>query len=115
MIFTHTEVDPKFEGKGVGSALARFALDDVRAAGTRRVLPLCPFIKGWIGKHPDYADLVRGASADRRDGLVRPAPSSTGKCTGTGLPCAPTRARVHRFPSLLGGFRPSVVAVGGRS
>jgi predicted GNAT family acetyltransferase len=58
VIFTHTEVDSKFEGKGVGSALARFALDDVRAAGGRRVLPLCPFIKGWIRKHPDYADLV---------------------------------------------------------
>ena len=63
IIFTHTQVDPAFEGKGVGSALARFALDDVRAAGTREVLPLCPFIKGWIGKHRDYVDLVYGAPA----------------------------------------------------
>jgi uncharacterized protein len=58
VIFTHTEVDPTFEGKGVGSALARFALDDVRATGTHRVLALCPFIKGWIGKHPEYEDLL---------------------------------------------------------
>src|ERR1700733_4816469 len=58
VIFTHTEVEDAFEGHGVGSALARFALDDVRASGTHRVLPLCPFIKGWIAKHPDYADLV---------------------------------------------------------
>jgi predicted GNAT family acetyltransferase len=36
----------------------------VRAAGTRKVLPLCPFIKGWIGKHPDYVDLVYGAPQD---------------------------------------------------
>ena len=54
--FTHTEVDDKFEGKGVGSALARFALDDV----TRRRHPpgaaACPFIKRWIEKHPEYAD-----------------------------------------------------------
>lgn len=70
VIFTHTEVDPKFEGKGVGSALARFALDDVRATGTRKVLPLCPFIKGWIAKHPDYADLVRGHA---NDGATAPA------------------------------------------
>ena len=62
VIFTHTEVDSKFEGHGVGSALARFALDDVRRDGTHQVLPLCPFIKGWIGKHPDYQDLVSGAS-----------------------------------------------------
>ena len=61
VIFTHTEVGEKFEGKGVGSALARFALDDVRGSGERRVLPLCPFIKGWIGKHRDYVDLVYGA------------------------------------------------------
>jgi predicted GNAT family acetyltransferase len=58
VIFTHTEVDPKFEGHGVGSTLARFALDDVRASGTHEVLALCPFIKSWIGKHPEYADLL---------------------------------------------------------
>ncbi|MFC7493954.1 MULTISPECIES: GNAT family N-acetyltransferase [unclassified Nocardioides] len=63
IIFTHTEVDERFEGQGVGSALARFALDDVRADGSRRVLPLCPFIKRWISKHRDYVDLVYGAPA----------------------------------------------------
>lgn len=56
--FTHTEIDPVFEGRGVGSVLARQALDDVRAAGERKVMPLCPFIKGWIGRHRDYIDLV---------------------------------------------------------
>ncbi|KGN31328.1 acetyltransferase [Knoellia sinensis KCTC 19936] len=56
--FTHTEVDSAFEGKGVGSSLARGALDDVRANGELKVLPLCPFIKGWIAKHEDYQDLL---------------------------------------------------------
>jgi predicted GNAT family acetyltransferase len=59
IVFTHTEVDPAFKGRGVGSALARFALDDVRAKGERDVVPVCPFIHGWIDDHPDYADLVR--------------------------------------------------------
>lgn len=63
VVFTHTEVDPAFEGRGIGSALAKFALDDVRREGTRKVLPLCPFIKEWIGRHPDYVDLVYGAPA----------------------------------------------------
>lgn len=63
VVFTHTEVGDAYEGRGVGSALARYALDAVRAEGRRRVLPLCPFIKGWIGKHPDYTDLVYGAPA----------------------------------------------------
>ncbi|MCM3515105.1 MULTISPECIES: GNAT family N-acetyltransferase [Nocardioides] len=58
VVFTHTVVRDGFEGRGVGSALARAALDEVRAAGERRVEPQCPFIAGWIGKHPDYADLV---------------------------------------------------------
>jgi len=60
MVFTHTEVDPAFEGKGVGSALARFALDAVRAEGTHKVMPQCPFIKAWIAKHPDDIPLVYG-------------------------------------------------------
>ena len=54
--FPHTEV--YVEGRGIGSALARQALDAVRADGTRTVVPSCPFISGWIDKHPDYADLV---------------------------------------------------------
>jgi predicted GNAT family acetyltransferase len=57
--FTHTEVDGAYEGQGVGSALARGALDDARARGLA-VVPLCPFIKGWIDKHHDYADIVAG-------------------------------------------------------
>jgi uncharacterized protein len=59
IVFTHTEVDPAYKGQGVGSALARFALDDVRSKGERDVVPVCPFIHGWIDDHPDYADLVR--------------------------------------------------------
>lgn len=62
MVFTHTEVDPSFEGRGVGSALAEFALDQVRAEGTRKALPLCPFIKVWIQRHPDYLPITYGAA-----------------------------------------------------
>lgn len=59
IVFTHTEVDPAHEGTGVGSVLARGALDDVRERGGREVVPLCPFIASWIERHPDYAALVR--------------------------------------------------------
>ncbi|MFB4316902.1 GNAT family N-acetyltransferase [Actinomadura sp. 21ATH] len=58
IVFTHTEVFDAFEGQGVGGALARGALDGVRAKGGLAVVPLCPFIKGWIDRHPDYQDLV---------------------------------------------------------
>jgi uncharacterized protein len=55
----HTEVDPAAEGKGVGGRLAQTLLDDARATG-ERVVPLCPFVKGWIERNPDYAALVTG-------------------------------------------------------
>jgi uncharacterized protein len=57
VVFTHTEVDPDAGGSGVGSTLVRGALDDVRAHGLR-VVPRCPFVRAWIERHPDYADLV---------------------------------------------------------
>jgi len=54
----HTEVPKELSGKGIGSALVRGLLDIVRAQG-RAVKPLCPFVAGYIAKHPEYADLVR--------------------------------------------------------
>ncbi len=66
--FTHTEVRPGFEGKGVGSVLVREALDDVRARH-RSVLAVCPFVSGWIARHRDgYGDLLyRSRTGDVRD------------------------------------------------
>ena len=64
VLFTHTEVDPGFDGRGVADALVRRALDDLRADGTRRVVPLCHFVAWWIGRHPDYASLVYDAAAN---------------------------------------------------
>lgn len=56
--FTHTEVDPAFEGQGVGSALARGALDDAIHRGDRRIKVVCPFIRAWVERHPDYQELL---------------------------------------------------------
>jgi predicted GNAT family acetyltransferase len=55
--FTHTEVEAEYEGEGLASKLIRYALDDARSAG-RKVLPFCPFVRSFIERHPDYADLV---------------------------------------------------------
>ena len=56
--FEHTDVPKELGGKGVGSKLVQGALDQVRAAGLQ-VIPECPFVKAWIEKHPEYADLVK--------------------------------------------------------
>lgn len=54
---THTEIDDRFEGRGLGGKLVAFALDDLRAQGLG-VLPFCPFVKSCIQRHPEYLDLV---------------------------------------------------------
>jgi predicted GNAT family acetyltransferase len=54
----HTEVPKELGGKGIGSALARGLLDIARAEKLK-VVPLCPFVAGYIAKHPEYADLLR--------------------------------------------------------
>ena len=57
VVFTHTEVDDAFEGRGVGSVLVRTALDAVREEGLR-VVAQCPFVRSFIQDHPEYADLT---------------------------------------------------------
>lgn len=59
IVLVHTEVAPEFGGHGVGGRLAAATLDEVRARGLH-VVPRCPFIKGYIAKHPEYADLLSG-------------------------------------------------------
>jgi len=54
--FTHTEVPPQIEGRGVASALARRALDDARAAGNQ-VIPACEFFRHYMDAHPEYDDI----------------------------------------------------------
>jgi uncharacterized protein len=57
MVLPHTVVPPAFEGKGVGSALAKAALGYARDHGLA-VKPKCPFIAGYIQKHSEWADIV---------------------------------------------------------
>jgi predicted GNAT family acetyltransferase len=55
--YTHTEVLPAFEGRGVGSQIARAVMEDAKARG-RSVVPLCPFLSKWLEKHHDFDDIV---------------------------------------------------------
>jgi predicted GNAT family acetyltransferase len=53
----HTEVDPAFEGQGLGGKLAAGVLDQLRERG-EQIIPVCPFIASYIRKHQDYLDVV---------------------------------------------------------
>lgn len=64
---THVEVDEAYEGQGIGSVLARAALDDIRAQGAQ-VVPVCPFVASYVKRHPGYADLVVDRARDTGPG-----------------------------------------------
>ena len=57
ILLLHTEVDPAFEGQGLGARLVAGALDDLRARGLKLV-PQCPFVRSYLRRHPEDADLV---------------------------------------------------------
>ena len=58
--FVHTEVDERFQGRGLGDRLIRGALEDARARGLA-VLPFCPFMKAFIERHREFEALVPDA------------------------------------------------------
>jgi predicted GNAT family acetyltransferase len=62
VLLVHTEVDPAVEGQGLGERLVAGALDDLRARGLKLV-PLCPFVRAYLRRHLDQADLVAGDPA----------------------------------------------------
>jgi hypothetical protein len=53
----HTEVPKELEGRGIGSALVRGLLEIARAQGLK-VQTVCPFVKAYLDRHPEYADLL---------------------------------------------------------
>ena len=57
IVLVHTDVAPSAEGQGVGSRLVAGALDDIRARGLR-VVPVCPFVRAYLRRHPEQRDLV---------------------------------------------------------
>jgi predicted GNAT family acetyltransferase len=57
VVLVHTEVDPGYEGRGLAGELVEGAFRDLRDRGLR-VVPLCPYIRAWLRRHPEEADLV---------------------------------------------------------
>lgn len=57
VVLVHTDIDPVYEGRGLGSQLVAGALDDIRSRGLR-LAPLCPFVAAYLRRHPEQTDLV---------------------------------------------------------
>ena len=75
MFFIHTEVPPALEGQGIASQLVRTALEDARTRHLA-VIPFCPFVAGYIQRHPDYKAIVH---SDYLDLVEDGAPSRTNR------------------------------------
>ena len=57
LAFIKTNVEPEYEGRGIGGQLVKTGLDWARAEG-RQVIPLCPFVQAYVESHPDYLDII---------------------------------------------------------
>ena len=64
VIIAHTEIADGHEGEGLGGVLVREALERIRATG-KTVIPTCPFTAAYIGRHPEFVDLVAPALRDQ--------------------------------------------------
>jgi uncharacterized protein len=56
-VFTHTEVDEDYEGRGLATILIGQALQETRDAGLR-IVPTCPMVAAYVKKHEEYQDIV---------------------------------------------------------
>ncbi|EUA08030.1 acetyltransferase family protein [Mycobacterium kansasii 732] len=56
-VFDHTEVDPRFGGRGLATILVEKALEEARADG-KRIVPVCSMVVTVLKKHPEYADIT---------------------------------------------------------
>ena len=54
LVLIHTEVPEQLEGHGIGGALVTAAIDRAARDGMT-VVPLCPFARGWLERHPEVA------------------------------------------------------------
>jgi uncharacterized protein len=54
----HTEVDPTLQEHGLGSTLVTAMLDDIRDHSDRQLVPICPFVRGFLAKRPEYQELM---------------------------------------------------------
>ena len=57
IFLTHTEVPKKLEGQGIASQLVKAVLEEIERQDLTLV-PLCPFVAGYIKRHPEWRKLV---------------------------------------------------------
>jgi len=73
--FVHTEVDPAHQGKNLAAILMRETLDDVRAKGKDKVVPVCSYVVRYMERHPETQDLLLNPIEDAVAACKLPNPA----------------------------------------
>ncbi|MGO4204179.1 GNAT family N-acetyltransferase [Rhodococcus sp. TAF43] len=68
-IFFHTEIGERFAGRGVASTLIRAALEDT-VAHDKRIVPICPFVAGFLEKHDDFKGYVDAVTPATQQAVI---------------------------------------------
>lgn len=88
--FDHTEIKPEYGGQGLASELIEYALRDTAGQGLP-VVGVCPFVSGWLEKHPGEIDIEwRKSTSEDRDRLKEARTAA-----GTEVDASPTIARLN--------------------
>ena len=67
VVLVHTEIAPELEGQGFGGRLIAGALEDLRARELI-IIPVCPFVRSYLERHPEYAALLERSTETPREG-----------------------------------------------
>ena len=62
VILTHTVILDAYSGRGYAAQLVHAVLDDIRSQG-KQVVPVCSYVRHYIDKHPEYADMVASVTS----------------------------------------------------
>jgi predicted GNAT family acetyltransferase len=62
--FPHTYTVPAHRGRGYAGKLVAYAVDDVAATTTKRIVPMCWYVGQWFDDHPEHAALLSRGVAD---------------------------------------------------
>ena len=58
LVFTHAEVPPKDQGKGLAAKLVDAALKDTHRRDLK-IVPACSYIVAYVRRHPEFDDSAR--------------------------------------------------------
>jgi predicted GNAT family acetyltransferase len=80
--FVHTEVQPSMQGRNYAAILMHDAIEDVRATGKAKIVPVCSYVVRYMEKHPETQDLLLNPIEEAAAACRLPNPAKFAEKTG---------------------------------